>query len=95
MVEEVWRNQQASEWMGVILKNKLKVLKHDLNIWNKQEYGDIDTKVASLVNEIEDLDVKGEMRVLSSAEVEERKANFGEMWKLLKSKDASVFQRSK
>jgi hypothetical protein len=33
--------------------------------------------------------------VLSSVDVEVRKAKFDGMWKLLKSKDASVFQRLK
>lgn len=33
----------------MVLKRKLKWLKEDLRIWNKQEYVDIDTMVASLV----------------------------------------------
>jgi len=95
LVEDVWRNQHSTGWMGVILKNKLKVLKEAIRAWNKLEYGDIDTKVAFLVNEIADLDVKGEFGALSSEEVELRKTKFDDMWKLFKSKDASVFQRSK
>jgi len=51
--------------------------------------------VACLVDEIADLDVKGELGVLSNGDVEARKVMFDEMWKLLKCKEASLFQRSK
>ena len=95
MVEDSWRNQRASGWMAMVLKSKLKGLKDVIRGWSKQEYGHLDTKVASLVVEIENLDVKGEFGVLSCAEVEMRKLKFAEMWKLLKCKDASMFQRSK
>jgi len=89
------RNLPANGWMGVVLKSKLKELKEEIRVWSKQVYGDIDFKVARLVEDIVDLDVKGEFGVLSSGEVELRKLKFDEMWKLLKCKEASVFQRSK
>jgi len=79
----------------VVLKNKLKELKLALRIWNKLEYGDLHSKVASLVKDMAELDVKGELADLSSADVDMRKAKFDDMWRLLKCKDASVFQRSK
>ena len=81
-----------SGWMTVVMKTKLKGLKDVIKGWRKQEYGNLDYKVACLVGEIGDLDVKGELGVLSSVEVELRKAKFDEMWKLLKCKDISLFQ---
>jgi len=45
--------------MGVVLKNKLKLLKEAIRAWNKLEYGNIDYKVACLVEDIADLDMKG------------------------------------
>lgn len=95
LVEDSWRNQRASGWMAVVLKTKLKGLKDVIRGWSKHEYGNLDSKVACLVAEIGDLDVKGELGVLSSEEVGLRKEKFDEMWKLLKCKEASLFQRSR
>jgi len=81
--------------MGVILKNKLKALKEEIRVWNKIEYGDVNTKVDKLIVEIAELDVHGEIGLLSSEDVEVRKKKFEAMWRLLRSKDASIFQRSK
>jgi len=94
-VEDRWRNQAVNGWMGVVLKTKLKGLKEAIRVWIKQHYGNVDFKVACLVDEIADLNVKGNLGVLISGEVELRKLKFDEMWKLLKCKEASVFQRSK
>jgi len=81
--------------MGVVLKSKLKVLKEAIREWSKLEYGSLDAKVATLVEEIANLDIKGELGVLTNVEMEMRKRKFDDTWKLLKCKDASVFQRSK
>jgi len=59
LVEDGWRNQPVEGWMGVVLKNKLKLLKEAIRAWNKLEYGNIDYKVACLVEDIADLDMKG------------------------------------
>jgi len=95
MVDDSWSNQRVGGWMAVVLKTKLKGLKVAIRGWRKQEYANLDTKVACLVGEIEKIDVKGELGVLSNFKVEMRKLKFNEMWKLLKCKDASMFQRLK
>jgi len=51
--------------------------------------------VKLLVEDIPNLDAKGELVALSNEEVELRKVKFKEMWRLLKCREASVFQRSK
>ena len=49
----------------------------------------------NLIAEIAELDANGEHGSLCGVEVELRKKKFQEMWRLLRSKDASMFQRSK
>lgn len=95
VVEDVWREGNEEGWMGVVLKNKLKKLKAGLRLWSKAEYGRLDERVAVVTEEIEELYVNGELGVLSIQEMETRKELFGELWKLLKSKEASIVQRSR
>jgi hypothetical protein len=81
--------------MGFILKEKLKGLKSCLRAWNKEVYGVVDSKIERLVEDINELDVKGELVPLTVAEVENRKCSFGELWHLLKSKESVLLQRSR
>jgi hypothetical protein len=55
----------------------------------------VDSKIEKLVEDINELDVKGELVSLSEAEVENRKDYFGELWHLLKSKESVLLQRSR
>ena len=65
VVEEAWRSYKGEGWMRVILKNKLKKLKEDLRVWSKEEYGALNIKADKLIEEIAELDVKGENGMLS------------------------------
>ncbi|GAU34029.1 hypothetical protein TSUD_16170 [Trifolium subterraneum] len=81
--------------MGFVLKEKLKGLKGVLREWHKQEYGGMEGRIEELRVEIGDLDRKGEEEGLTTLEVESRKEKFGALWKLFKSKEALMFQRSR
>jgi hypothetical protein len=81
--------------MGYVLKEKLKRLKGALKKWNKEVYGNVDSKIAALVGEIEELDLKGELCRLSVDDLLMRKGKFNQLWLLLKSKDSLEFQRSR
>jgi hypothetical protein len=94
-VEEVWRYQPCEGWMGFILKNKLKGPKAKLKDWNKEIYGAMDTKILLLVEEIKEMDLRGEEGRLSDSDVVHRKHRFSELWHLLKCKEASIVQRSR
>lgn len=59
-------------WMGYVLKEKLKGFKSRLKVWNKDEYGRLENRALEIVDEIKEIDVKGEVRNLSSMEVEAR-----------------------
>jgi hypothetical protein len=81
--------------MGFVLKEKLKGLKAKIKEWNKEVYGGLDTKIQLLVEEIKEIDVRGELCGLSNVEAENRKNFFSHLWHLLKSKDSMLFQRSR
>jgi hypothetical protein len=73
VVEEFWRSYHCEGWMGFILKEKLKGLKEFLKGWNKEVYGELDTKILMLVENIKLKDLLWEERGLSAADVEVRK----------------------
>jgi len=87
--------QNISGWMSFVLKEKLKGLKLVLKEWSREEYGGIEDRVEKLVEDIKDLDEKGEEGGLTEVEVGIRKLKFEELWRLLKAKDALMAQRSR
>jgi hypothetical protein len=95
IVEETWRNHNVSGWMGHILKEKLKNLKYRLKEWSKEEFGGMEARISSLVEDIHELDGNSEGVGLSDLEVASRKVKFCDLWKLLKCKEANLFQRSR
>ncbi|MCI04365.1 RNA-directed DNA polymerase (Reverse transcriptase), partial [Trifolium medium] len=95
MVAKVWEDQSFSGWMGFVLKERLKGLKAAIKGWNLEVFGKPEEKKRELVAEILALDHKSETVGLSQGEVDTRKAKFDDLWRLLKSIDASIFQRSR
>jgi hypothetical protein len=95
IVENCWRSQEVTGWMGFILKEKLKGLKVKIKEWSKEVYGDIDSKITILIEDIKDDDVRGELVGLSEAEVYARKQKFSTLWHLLKSKESMIVQRAR
>jgi hypothetical protein len=95
VVEASWRGFEVSGFMGFVLKEKLRGLKFKLKDWSKLEFGNIEEKVKTIIGDIHNLDVKGEISGLNSIEVSTRKDMFGEFWNLQKIMDANIFQRSR
>jgi hypothetical protein len=60
VVEECWRGQEISGWMGFVIKEKLGGLKTRLKEWSQVEYGGFNTKVKDLSELINNLDIKSE-----------------------------------
>jgi hypothetical protein len=81
--------------MSFVLKERLKGLKGVIKRWSKEVYGKPEEKKKRLVEEIKTLDVKSEVEGLTVEEVALRKCRFEELWVVLKSIDASTFQRSR
>lgn len=48
----------VSRWMGVILKEKLKVLKSYLKKWDKEVFVNVDFRIELLIGEIKATDMK-------------------------------------
>jgi hypothetical protein len=63
--------------------------------WNRETYGQVDNKIAKLVLEINDLDIKSEGAGLLEDEVVRRKNLFAQMWHLKISKESVLAQRSR
>ncbi|MCI44146.1 RNA-directed DNA polymerase (Reverse transcriptase), partial [Trifolium medium] len=78
--------------MGFVLKEKLRGLKARLKEWNKVEFGNVEGRLKKLVEDIQDLDVRGEITGLDPQEVILRKALFDDFWKLQKFREASIVQ---
>jgi hypothetical protein len=55
--------------MAFILKEKLRGLKSKLIDWNKAEFGNVEVRVSRLVEDIKDLDLRGELGGLTPLEV--------------------------
>jgi hypothetical protein len=81
--------------MGYILKNRLKGLKEVIKGWNAEVYGRPIEQKKSLVDQILALDLKSELTGLSGEEVVVRRSLFDELCGVLKSIDATIFQRSR
>jgi hypothetical protein len=80
--------------MAYVLKEKLKGLKEYIKVWNRMTYGQVDSKIAKLVVDINDLDIRSEGAGLLAEDVELRKNLFAQMWHLKISK-ASVLAQIK
>jgi hypothetical protein len=81
--------------MRFVLKDRFKGLKACIKEWNKATYGKPEVKKKGLIGKILELDLRSEGSGISCEEVATRKLLFDELWVLLKSIDASIFQRSR
>ncbi|MCH84952.1 LINE-1 reverse transcriptase like, partial [Trifolium medium] len=95
LVEDSWREQEVEGWMGFILKGKLKGLKTRIKLWNKEVYGGIDLKIKKLMEDIEELDVRGELGIMNEEDMRQRKHKFRDLWHLWKSKESVLLQRAR
>jgi hypothetical protein len=95
VVEEAWESFNVEGWMGYVLKEKLKQLKTPIKEWNNVIFGKMEESIKILVANIRELDRRGEDGLLSIVEVEERKKLFRDLWRLLKSKEVLLAQKSR
>ncbi|KAK2445530.1 hypothetical protein QL285_016452 [Trifolium repens] len=95
MVVKTWQDQTFAGWMGFVLKDRLKGLKAKIKEWNAEVFGNAEAKKKQLIETILAIDLKSEGMNLTSEEVSTRKRLFDDLWGLLKSIDASIFQRSR
>jgi hypothetical protein len=51
VVEETWRSQMVTGWVGFVLREKLKSIKSRLKVWSKEEFGGMDDRISSLIDD--------------------------------------------
>jgi hypothetical protein len=93
LVEDYWKSSNITVWMAFILKEKLKGLKNHIRVWNRENYGQLDSKIAKFVADINDLDIRSEVAGLADGDVVLRKNLFAQMWHIKISKESVLAQR--
>ncbi|GLT48264.1 hypothetical protein SLA2020_218990 [Shorea laevis] len=64
-VKDRWNNFTIRGWGGFRLKEKLKMLKKELRIWNKEVFGIIDYRIEEAKEVIKLIDEKNDMGQMS------------------------------
>ncbi|MCH91714.1 RNA-directed DNA polymerase (Reverse transcriptase), partial [Trifolium medium] len=90
-----WQQQVNQTWMAFMLKEKLKVLKANLKVWNKEVFRNIDRRIETLVEEIKEFDLKVEDGPFSLGDVLARSKGLSDLWGLLRVKELQLIQRSR
>lgn len=75
--------------------NKLREVKGKLKEWNHNEFGNIDTNIKLLEDEIQNLDNMNNIRPLTTLELEERKNAQSNLWMWIKRKELYWAQNSR
>ncbi|GKV47369.1 hypothetical protein SLEP1_g54274 [Rubroshorea leprosula] len=94
-VDDKWKNLQVEGWAGYICKQKLKLMKDECKRWNKEVFGNVETRWGILSKDIEALDIKSEEIELDENEVLFRRGCFQEMWEILRKREALWKQKSR
>ena len=95
LVRETWSAEQQPGWGGILLKNKLRMLKLSIKQWSK-EYGNINSKeihrIQQKLNEVEDI---ASTRILSEDEIKVRKSLQQELWEVSTAYESLLRQKSR
>jgi hypothetical protein len=91
VIRTAWDSCQVDGWMGFVLKEKLKVIKNAIKVWNAAKFGEVGREKTRLIKSILDFDIKSESTGLNDGEVMERKKLFEDHWRLLKNVEALTF----
>ncbi|KHN42743.1 hypothetical protein glysoja_030226, partial [Glycine soja] len=79
-VKNCWLSSRLPGWGGFVLKEKIKILKQKLKIWNKESYGDTLKKVIKIEEELNKLEEETIHRQLSAEEESKRKQLQEALW---------------
>lgn len=83
-MEQSWAVMRIRGWGAYVLKEKLKGLRGNLKIWNKEVFGNLKTQKEVVVQQINALDLKEEEYSLSEDKIRLRHELIVEFWKVLK-----------
>lgn len=80
LAKEAWDGTATYGWAGCQIVKKLKGVKKELKKWNKREFGNVNTRVQGIQNELHQLDILSETRCLNPDEKKKRGELKGELW---------------
>lgn len=92
-VDKSWRSFNVDGWRMYVFKEKLKMLREKLRVWNKEVFGFLDLNIKNIVNEINALDelVGGS----NCQEVERRKELSSLFWHQVQAKESLIKQKAR
>ena len=89
-IERAWQDSASMP-----INEKLKAVRKGLKSWNHEEFGNIDTNIKNLEDEIQKYDDLSNERDLNLDEIENRKVAQIELWKWIKRKEQYWAQNSR
>lgn len=68
-VTNAWHNYPVQEWSGYRIKEKLKMLKEDLKMWNRDIFSQLDKNIGELKGKIQELDMLDDSDGLEESDI--------------------------
>lgn len=81
VVEKTWKDTNIQAWGTYVIKEKLKVMRSKIRVWNKEIFGDPSKQKKTIVEEMALLDKRNEEVGLTEEECMRNKELLGELWK--------------
>ncbi|KAL8524876.1 hypothetical protein ACS0TY_014480 [Phlomoides rotata] len=94
-VAEKWSSYNISGWAGFVLKEKLKMLKEDLKVWNQQKFRILEASIEKKRNEVLILDTIDDVLGLESEEIYRRAHIMDDLAKDLQRLDSQLYQKAR
>ncbi|GKV09634.1 hypothetical protein SLEP1_g21105 [Rubroshorea leprosula] len=94
-VKEKWTSFDVKGWGGFRLKEKLKFLKKELKVWNKEVFGIIETQIEAAKEEIKKVDEKNDVGTLEETDIAKRIASFQELMEWTNERNNLLFQKAR
>ncbi|XP_028081019.1 uncharacterized protein LOC114282522 [Camellia sinensis] len=95
IIIKIWAESHINGWAGFKYVRKLRSLKAALKGWNLEVFGKVDFKLKQLEEEIHDLDLVAEQRLLTDTERSKLREVKGEAWNLSKMVEWLWLQKSR
>lgn len=94
-VKELWSSFSINGWKGFAVKEKIKLLRKGLQVWNRDTFGNIETKISEVLSSIQHSDLKAEVSDLSEDEIQLKKDEFLLLWNLLRQRERLDCQKAR
>lgn len=95
LVREQWLNWKVEGWGMFVLKEKLKLIKRKLKEWHKSHTQNLDGKINSAKEELNNIESKDELEGLSMEEIDNKRKVVVELHKLTNLNCSIMCQRSR